>query len=759
MNENMSFSDKISMEILKSVSENHEKLITGGVLTCVSLLVFMTLLGFIFSKVKRPVSIKVPLIISLVTGIVFTAGILSSAVMPVFMKLGGWNEFMTAGLMISFFGFVAYSMVIASYFGTKALGKYSDKVSEKGIILGVRNMPDGSTAINPKWLFMNWKSLFTNALVLGAIGSGKTSAVLIKTVQQILLMKKTRPAAFVLDIKGDLYETVRMWNHPRQEDLVCYGYGYTPSNILGNEDILKTVNNLSKGFSYLDETGGRNSYYQDKQKNYLEFVITLLRLFCSRPLKRESSAYIYNKYIGYRSDDSPDIWGVFTIGTELSSRDFTGVPPLKNQVITISADKYDAELGSEPSFVNSDDFTISDVFALLNSIELSKAFYLFCKEYLDLMRSAPEFRHIYDKYRDYPKFYNALNNYHSFVFDKNFEMNISGLKFPLSTLSNESISRFFNSRGNTVDFVKDIEKGKIIFINVPEGDLGSEVARLVGIQFLFQYISALNRRNSVLSEVSKERPVFILIDEFFKFINREIMNFTSTSRSAKTVNILLGQSLGQFPEEYREALKSNLRTKIVFSIGDEVTAESVSRYLGEQVQKRRSSSRSYGPNGSTSQSESEQFDRKIKPHDLIELKPFNAAVSHFDGDMSQPAEIVSFPAWFIKGYNIFPVENFIFAYDRTLNRKAVEQLLKNISDKLGRMDIKLADLTVHKNLVYFALCYRNAIDENAVDSTLKQMETLGKYDLHRFSCGYDELMGKLRKLSLGDRPSSASGRV
>lgn len=748
MGEKIDLGAKISAEILKGVTENYEKLIIGGILACISLVILMAVLGFIFSKVKKPVPVKVPLIISMLTGIVFAGGVLSSAVLPFFLKLGKWNEFMTGSLVLSFFAYVIYSMLIANYFGTKALGKYSDNVSEKGIILGVRNMPDGSAAINPKWLFMNWKSLFTNALVLGAIGSGKTSAVLIKTVQQILLMKKTRPAVFVLDIKGDLYETVRMWNHPRQKDLVCYGYGYTPTNILGNEDILKTVNNLSKGFSYLDETGGKNSYYQDKQKNYLEFIITLLRFFCSRPLKKETNAYIYNKYIGYRSDESAHIWNVFMMGTEYSSKDFSGVPPLKNQGIPFESADFEREFSNMSAFVTSEDFTISDIFSLLNSIETSKAFFLFCKEYLEIMKTAPDLKQEYSDYRDYPKFYNALNNYHSFVFDKNFEMNISGLKFPLSTLSNESISRFFNARGKTVDFIKDIEEGKIIFVNVPEGDLGSEVARLVGIQFLFQYISALNRRNSVLSEVSKERPVFILIDEFFKFINKEIMNFTSTSRSAKTVNILLGQSLGQFPEEYKEALKSNLRTKIVFSIGDEVTAESMSRYLGEHVQKRKSSSKSYGPHGSTSQSESEQFDRKIKAHDLIELKPFHAAVSHFDGDMSQPAEIVSFPAWFMKGYNIFPVENFIFAFEKQIRKVEGEKLLKTIRKKLDSANVKMSDPTIHKNVIYFALGYLNRVNETAVNYVLKQMNSAGKYDLHRFSGGYDELLEKKRNLRI-----------
>jgi hypothetical protein len=247
--------------------------------------------------------------------------------------------------------------------------------------------------------------------------------------------------------------------------------------------------------------------------------------------------------------------------------------------------------------------------------------------------------------------------------------------------------------------------------------------------------------------MSKDRPVFILIDEFFKFVNKEIMNFTSTSRSAKAVNILLGQSLGQFPEEYRESLKSNLRTKIIFSIGDEVTAESMSRYLGEHVQKRRSSSRSYGPYGSTSQSEAEQFDRKIKVHNLIELKPFMAATSHFDGEKTVPAEIVSFPAWFQKGFNIFPVEYFILKFEKLETKRALE-FLQTTRNMLKKRKVKMSELTVSGNTIFFSLSYTYIINESAVSYVLSEAGKCGRYEIQRFSCSYDELLDRKRKLEI-----------
>lgn len=747
MNEKMKFGDKIAAEMVKSISENLFSLITGGITAGVIIILSVTLLFYLFSKVRNPVSIKVPLIISLVAGLVFSGGFISAAMLPLYLKIGKWNEFMTAVSILSYFGFIAYSMLIASWFGKRALGKYSENISEKGLILGIRNMPDGGTAINPKWFFMDWKSLFTNALVLGGIGSGKTSAVLLKTVQQILMMKEKRPAVFVLDIKGDLYETVRLWNHERHSDLVCYGYGYEPVNILGTENILKTVNNLSKGFEFLDESGSKVSYYQEKQKDYLKFVIKLLQYFCNRPGKLETNAYLYNRYIKYKSDSSKSFWLIMTTGTKLQDMNFSATPSFKNQPVSSDTKEFLETMKDHVSLVTADDFTISDIFTLLSDVNRSNGFFYYCREYLAILKEVPEFSDIYGGCSCYSDFQNALADYRNFIFDKDFEKNTSGLKFPLSTLSDESISKYFNARGKAVDFRKDIDEGKIIFVNVPEGDLGSEVARLVGIQFLFQYISTLNRRNSIMSEMSKDRPVFILIDEFFKFINKEIMSFTSTSRSAKAVNILLGQSLGQFPEEYRESLKSNLRTKIVFSIGDEVTAESMSRYLGEKIISRRSSSRSFGPNGSTSQGQSEQSDRKIKVHDLIELKPFMAATSHFDGEKTVPAEIVSFPAWFQKGFNIFPVEYFILKFGKLETKKALE-FLQTVRSRLKKRKVKMSELTVSENTIFFSLSYTYMVDESAVQYALSEAGKCGKYRMQRFSCSYDELLDRKRKQNI-----------
>lgn len=759
-----------SEQIFNSINENYTEIILIGIAIMAVVTIFNIALFFIFSKIKKPVSVATPLVISMITGLIFTAGFSCSVVMPFFMSERKWSHFLSIILISSYFVFFILSFVVSYLFGSRELKRYEDIISEDGIVLGVRNMPDGSAAINPKWFKMGWQSLFTNILVLGGIGSGKTSTVLLKFLQQICNMNKSRPSCFVLDIKGDLFETVKLWNHSRQDDLVCYGYGYVPTNMLGSDDVLKTVDNLSKSFECLNEKGSSDVFYSGVQKDYLKMIIHLYRLFFSRPLTDEANRYIYNRYFMFKDDMSEHMWRLFQLGTSVQVRSFKNTPPYKRQLIPFESYEYDKIfLNEKDAFVRADDFTIKDIYIILNDVRLSKTLYMYMREYLFYLKIV---KHHWDKYNDMES---TLDLYRIFVFDKSFEKNITGVKAPLSTISDKSISDYFNARNRTIDFKKDIDAGKIIFINVPEGNLGKDVARLIGILFLFQYLSALNTRNSVIGGMDRERPVFILIDEFFKFINSELMNFTSTSRSARVCNVLLGQSLGQIPPEYKDATKSNLRTKIIFSIGDEVTAEEISRYLGEHKTVRKSTSKSYGITQSQSKSESELFDRKIKPQDLIEMAPWKAAVSHFDGSQTLPAEIVSFPAWFHKGFNIYPVEHvFISFYNKIkvqeeeLDKKGNKSIVTKIKRKpvpvtkdsaktfllkikkfCSGNRIKISEITVSDSNIYFALSYRSSFlqtSRNLIENAASKIHP--SFDLTVKQYSYDELISQKKKLNL-----------
>ena len=65
----------------------------------------------------------------------------------------------------------------------------------------------------PSWLVIPETGLYTGVLIVGAVGSGKTSACMYPFAQQILSWQANRPArrasALVLEVKGDFCHAVR----------------------------------------------------------------------------------------------------------------------------------------------------------------------------------------------------------------------------------------------------------------------------------------------------------------------------------------------------------------------------------------------------------------------------------------------------------------------------------------------------------------------------------------------------------------------
>ena len=65
----------------------------------------------------------------------------------------------------------------------------------------------------PSWLVVPETGLYTGILIVGAVGSGKTSACMYPFAQQLLSWQADRPArrasALVLEVKGDFCYSVR----------------------------------------------------------------------------------------------------------------------------------------------------------------------------------------------------------------------------------------------------------------------------------------------------------------------------------------------------------------------------------------------------------------------------------------------------------------------------------------------------------------------------------------------------------------------
>src|SRR5262249_15941325 len=87
-----------------------------------------------------------------------------------------------------------------------------------------RTSPEPSAA--PTWLTVPERGLYTGTLIVGAIGSGKTSACMYPYVEQLLAFRATesarKVAGLVLEVKGDFCRQVRdiLERHGRADDYI-----------------------------------------------------------------------------------------------------------------------------------------------------------------------------------------------------------------------------------------------------------------------------------------------------------------------------------------------------------------------------------------------------------------------------------------------------------------------------------------------------------------------------------------------------------
>ncbi len=95
------------------------------------------------------------------------------------------------------------------------------------LVLGEQHHRTAPTrAERPTWIAIPERGLYTGILVVGAIGSGKTSACMYPYVDQLLAYRATDPArkaaGLVLEVKGDFCRQVRdiLRRHGREDDYV-----------------------------------------------------------------------------------------------------------------------------------------------------------------------------------------------------------------------------------------------------------------------------------------------------------------------------------------------------------------------------------------------------------------------------------------------------------------------------------------------------------------------------------------------------------
>ena len=138
----------------------------------------------------------------------------------------------------------------------------------------------------PSWLVVPETGLYTGVLVVGAVGSGKTSACMYPFAQQLLAWQADRPgrraSALVLEVKGDFCHSVRgiLEKAGRGDDYLEIGLdGAWQWNPL-DDPLLDTYSLAYSVASLINQLFGksREPFWQQAYTNLVRWIIELHRL-------------------------------------------------------------------------------------------------------------------------------------------------------------------------------------------------------------------------------------------------------------------------------------------------------------------------------------------------------------------------------------------------------------------------------------------------------------------------------------------------
>ena len=138
----------------------------------------------------------------------------------------------------------------------------------------------------PSWLVVPETGLYTGVLIVGAVGSGKTSACMYPFAQQLLSWQADRPArrasALVLEVKGDFCHSVRgiLDDAGRGGDYLEIGLGGSWQWNPLDDPLLDTYSLAYGVASLINQLFGksREPFWQQAYTNLVRWIIELYRL-------------------------------------------------------------------------------------------------------------------------------------------------------------------------------------------------------------------------------------------------------------------------------------------------------------------------------------------------------------------------------------------------------------------------------------------------------------------------------------------------
>jgi hypothetical protein len=212
------------------------------------------------------------------------------------------TSFLAASLVLSVLTIVAYRRVPTPR--ARSLPRYPKPENRPSptLVLGETHFHTApGRAPDPTWLSIPQRGLYTGVMILGAVGTGKTSACMYPYVEQLLRWRAQDPeqkvGGLVLEVKGDFCHQVRgiLAGAGRSDDYLEIGldtgFCYNPlHNDLDPYAVAYAVATLLNNLF----GRGKEPFWQQAYTDLLKFVISLRRISEGYTTLSEVYRYVIN---------------------------------------------------------------------------------------------------------------------------------------------------------------------------------------------------------------------------------------------------------------------------------------------------------------------------------------------------------------------------------------------------------------------------------------------------------------------------------
>jgi len=533
------------------------------------------------------------------------------------------------------------------------------------LILGINRPVDWKRGLlGPRsWFMIPELAFYTNIIVLGGIGSGKTSMIVYTVVGQLLGKFENdalRQVSIVLmDLKGDnakrMYDLSRRFGRDQQFYVVAPG-----NRLIDTTQAIKAIQS-HKTFAPIahtytdDDLDAIVSIFTLEGKlppQYMAEQATLLPVL--RELQAAGKLVIkdlippdrFLKWNPLAGSQAADIRAAFLLD---------GIS---------AANDVGSKDGNSTYFENQEGMWLANALALHDNVfgvgrATVKDLYMFANDTKQMQALANHANNDGTAAQAYFK--------GSFLSrsPEDRDKLISGLKGSLKDLISPTMQSTFCPAHDDPKVLRSfidqvVNKAGIIVFCVPSAYYTTKVTRVLGIMFMRSFQKQMERRSATQFAATggnTERLVVQITDEAWAFFNKGVGDFAAVSRQAKTCSLFLSQSLDQIPPQYRSTVQGNFRTSVLLSVNDPLTLAEYSKSYGEVKEMSTSTSTSENLNDaqhgvltqsvsgksqglSVSTSTSERTVPRFSLTDIQHLPARRAVVQMFDGSVVHPAHAI-----------------------------------------------------------------------------------------------------------------------